>query len=345
MTADLYEASLIKPMRRRATRSEMEERAEFLIVYADEHGPITVRGLYYQAEVASIPGIDKDDKGYVKVQRQVLGLRREGRLAYSDIADATRWMRKPTTHNSIEDALLETARFYRKALWRDAKDYVEIWCEKDALAGVIYPVTSLYDVPLMVARGFASETFCFEAVEAREGDPRDYWVYYAGDFDRAGHDAARSLKEKLQRFAGEKGITVKFVQLAVTEEQIRSLGLPTRTPKRESAADNNWPFDRACELDAIPPDHLRALVKAAIERHLPPDQLKVLRVAEKSEREEISRFVETVRRNDPNGSHELDGVYEASTIKPLDHLDRVKNLIREASWEDVARLRDWFMGS
>ena len=26
--------------------------------------------------------------------------------------------------------------------------YVEIWLEKDALAGVVYPVTSMYDVPL-----------------------------------------------------------------------------------------------------------------------------------------------------------------------------------------------------
>ena len=34
----------------------MEERAEFLIDYASEHGPVTVRGLYYQAEVASLPG-------------------------------------------------------------------------------------------------------------------------------------------------------------------------------------------------------------------------------------------------------------------------------------------------
>ena len=167
----VYQASPIK-QRRRATRGEMEERADFLIAYANEHGPVTVRGLYYQAEVHGIPGIDKDDRGYAKVQRQVLNLRREGRLAYSDIADATRWMRKPTTHDGIEDALRDTARFYRKALWRDAAEVVEIWCEKDALAGVIYPVTDLYDVPLMVTRGFSSETFCFEAAEARErGSP------------------------------------------------------------------------------------------------------------------------------------------------------------------------------
>jgi hypothetical protein len=36
----------------------MEERARFQIAYAAEHGPVTVRGLYYQAEVAGVPGIE-----------------------------------------------------------------------------------------------------------------------------------------------------------------------------------------------------------------------------------------------------------------------------------------------
>ena len=59
---ELHQAS---PLRRsRATKAEMEERAEFLIDYAERHGPITVRGLYYQAEVAGLPGIEKTESGY-----------------------------------------------------------------------------------------------------------------------------------------------------------------------------------------------------------------------------------------------------------------------------------------
>jgi len=272
----------------------MEARAEFLIDYASEHGPVTVRGLYYQAEVNGIPGIDKDDRGYKKVQRQVLSLRRADRLAYRDIADATRWMRKPTTYEGIEEALNDTAQFYRKALWRDATEVVEVWNEKDALAGVIYPVTSLNDVPLMVARGFSSETFCFEAIEAREGDPRPLHVYALFDFDRSGHDSARSLHEKLKRFAKKKGVTVVFEVIAVTEQQIRDLRLPTREPKRKSAADKKWPFAFACELDAIPPDYLRELVREAIERHLPADQFRILKIAEESERAVIRQLVASI---------------------------------------------------
>jgi hypothetical protein len=287
----IYEASPVKP-RRRATAVEMDERARFLIDYANEHGPITVRGLYYQAEVASIPGIDKTDNAYGRVQRQVLSLRRAGRLAYERIADATRWMRKPRSYSFLQDALESTAAFYRRNLWIDAPTYLEIWCEKDALAGTIYPVTSKFDVPLMVTRGFCSETFAFEAIDQRGDDLRPYHVAYLGDFDRAGRDAALSLKRKLQQFGEAKGIDVVFTDLAVTLEQIDELGLPTRAPKRVSAADKAWPHPIACELDAIPPDYLRGLVQDEIERHLPADQYRVLKIAEQSEREQLWRWAE-----------------------------------------------------
>ena len=278
----------------------MEERAEFLINYAALHGPITIRGLYYQAEVNRVPGIGKDERGYKKTQKQVLDLRRAHRLPYDHIADSTRWMRKPTTFNGVEDALRETARLYRKSLWEAAEVYLEIWCEKDALAGVIYPVTDENDVALMVARGYASETFCYESVAAREDDPRPYVVFYLGDFDRAGVDAARTLKEKLERFGAEMGVDVDFVHLAIEPSDIREFApadekalvnlngqarwLPTREPKRQTAAEKAWPHACAIELDAIAPDDLRRMVREAIEHFLPAEQLKVLKVAEENER-------------------------------------------------------------
>jgi hypothetical protein len=310
-----YPASLVNPLRRRATAAEMETRAAFLIPYAIEHGPGTVRGLYYQAEVHSVPGIGKDENGYSKVQHQVLQLRRGGRLPYRFVADLTRWMRKPRSYDSVEEALRSTAETYRKALWSSADEFVEVWCEKDALAGVIYPITALYDVPLMVARGFSSETFCFEAVEAREDDPRPYVVYSVFDCDRAGRDSARTLKEKLGRFAAEKGVDVEFIHLAIEEDDVEQFDennnralvylhnvgrrwLPTREPKRKTAADRNWPHPFAIELDAIAPDDLRAMVRAAIEQSLPADQLEVLKVAEQSERELIAGLVGKITDGD-----------------------------------------------
>jgi hypothetical protein len=200
-------------------------------------------------------------------------------------------MRKPRSFDSIEDALETTARTYRSNLWRDANDYVEIWAEKDALAGVIYPITSRFDVPLMITRGFSSETFAYEAIDQRGDDARDYYVYYFGDFDRPGRDAAASLKEKLERFSDDQGgPDIVFEEVAVTEAQIRDLRLSTRSPKRLSPADRAWPHEFACELDAIPPDTLRSMVEEVIERHLPKSQFEMMKIAEASERQQLRMF-------------------------------------------------------
>ena len=39
-----------------------------------------------------------------------------------------------------------TAASYRRALWGNQPHYVEVWVEKEALAGTLYEVTSPFDV-------------------------------------------------------------------------------------------------------------------------------------------------------------------------------------------------------
>jgi hypothetical protein len=286
----VYHASPIK--RRRATATEMEARAEFLIDYATRHGPVTVRQLFYAATVADVPGIDKTEAGYCKVQTQVLALRRAGRLDYDNIADSTRWMRRPDTFEGLEDALRQTARFYRKSLWTGSAVEVEIWLEKNALAGVVYPIADEFDVPLMVTSGYTSETFCYQAVERLRGDGKTLVIYSLYDFDRSGKDAEASLREKVERFGAEFDVPVEFHPLALTAGQIGALNLPTRPPKAGTAADRRWPHAFAAELDAIPPDTLREMVRWAIERHLPADELERLKRIEAAERHTLMQFVE-----------------------------------------------------
>lgn len=295
----LYTASLLNHdndnKRHRGTIEEMEIRARFLIDYASKHSPVTVRQLFYAATVAGLPGIQKDDNGYNAVQQQVLKLRRTGRMPYAHIADLTRFMRKPRTHGGIAEAMEETAMLYRRALWRDLPWHVEVWVEKDALAGSLIPVTSKFDVPLMVCRGFTSETFAHEAVVQWASIGKDVHVYHLGDFDRSGQDAAGDLQKKLAGFAAERGLRVFFERLGVTLEQIQEMNLPTREPKRKTAADQRWPYDFACELDAIPPDELRSMLWRRLEDYIPEEQMNVLKVAEDSERGLLYAFADRAR--------------------------------------------------
>lgn len=283
----IYGASRIK--RNRATKDEMEARAQFLIDYAQAHQPVTVRQLFYAATVAGL--IEKSEKGYCKVQVQVLALRRDGRLPYGSIADATRYMRKPRTFDGWQDALRDTAQLYRKALWAGTDLEVEIWVEKSALAGVLYPVTAEYDVPLMPTGGYTSETFAYGAVNALRGSGRTLVIYSLYDFDRSRRDAQDSLREKVERFGHQFDVPVQFNVLGLTLAQVIELDLPTRPHKRNTVADQGWPYPIAAELDAIPPDTLRDMVREAIERHLPAQELTYLKQVENAERRALVQFI------------------------------------------------------
>jgi len=67
---------------------------------------------------------------------------------------------------------------------------------------------------------FLRETFCFEAVEEAAEYGRPYHVCYLGDFDRSGRDAAEALQEKLERFASERRVAIRFIHLAIEEADI-----------------------------------------------------------------------------------------------------------------------------
>lgn len=283
MSTTAYQASPIK--RFRSTKAEVEERRASLYTIIAAMHPMTVRQVFYQATVHDL--VEKSEAGYCKVQTDLVQMRRAGTLPYRWLADNTRWQRKPTTFSGIEQALQETARFYRKSLWDDAAAYVEVWLEKDALAGVIDSVTGLYDVPLMVSRGYASLSFLHGAAEYMASLDVPTYVYHFGDFDPSGVNAAEKIEQTLNELAPAADII--FERMAITPKQIEQHNLPTRPTKKSDTRSKDF-GDISVELDALPPQMLRDLVESAINRHLPKWELRILQTAEASEREMLTAF-------------------------------------------------------
>ena len=270
----------------RATRASMDERRRALIAIVKSIRPCTVRQVFYQATVSGL--VEKSEAGYVKVQRALVDLRRSGDIDYDAIADNTRWMRKPTTYGSLGEALDDTARFYRRDLWRDADAYCEVWLEKDALSGVIWPVTSTYDVPLMVARGYASLTFLASAAETIREQEKPCHIYHLGDLDPSGVNAGEKIEQTLRELAPDAEIY--FERLGVTDSQAQAWKLPSRPTKTTDSRHKQFGRLESVELDAIHPDQLRNLVESAIKSHIDQHQLSVLIKAENSERSMLKMF-------------------------------------------------------
>ena len=135
------------------------------------------------------------------VVRLLTKMRLDGELPWSWITDGTRWMHKSVRYGSVEEALEATRQHYRRDYWRELDDYVEVWLEKDALAGVLYRVTDEWGVPLMVTRGFASLSYVHNAAETIERVGKPTFIYYFGDYDPSGVEIDRNLERRLREFA------------------------------------------------------------------------------------------------------------------------------------------------
>jgi hypothetical protein len=194
---------------------------------------------------------------------------------------------------SIAEALQDTADSYRKNLWTwKGAPCVQVWLEKDALAGVIEPITDKYDVPLMVARGYSSITFLHDSA-SKLPDDRPSYVYHLGDFDPSGQHAAEKIEEDLQNFAPDS--EMHFKRLAVTPEQIERWRLPTRPTKTSDSRAARFGSRVSVELDAIEPRRLRSLVEKAILKHMPKKKFDELIKQQERERADIQRLVDEMK--------------------------------------------------
>jgi hypothetical protein len=153
----------------------------------------------------------------------------------------------------------------------------------------VYPVTDMYDVPLMVARGYASLSFLHSAAEHINTLYVPTFIYHFGDFDPSGVNAGEKIEETLRELAPIAEIF--FERIAVTPRQIEVWNLPTRPTKATDSRAKTF-GDLSVELDAIEPDQLRDLVEQVIQRHLPAHQFQILKETEASERELLALFVE-----------------------------------------------------
>jgi hypothetical protein len=241
---------------------------------------MTVRQVFYRLVSAGV--IAKTENEYKNtVGRLLTEMRLTGDIPYGWIADNTRWMRKPDTHSGLEAIQEHAARTYRRSIWDNQDCYVEVWLEKDALAGVLMDVTEPWDVPLMVTRGYPSLSYVHEAAEAIEAKGKPSFLYYFGDYDPSGLDINRVVETRLRKFAPDADIT--FNRVAVIEEQIVTMRLPTRPTKMTDSRSKCFGRE-SVEVDAIPPKTLKAIAEECITGHIDPrahEQTLLIEAAER----------------------------------------------------------------
>jgi hypothetical protein len=282
--------------RSRRTKAEMSDlRAEILAVLEADH-PMTVRQVFYQLVVRS--AVEKTEQAYQGVVIRLLSeMRLSDDIPWEWIVDETRRTRQTQTFDNVKDALESTAKFYRRSALRESDIYIEIWSEKEALSGIIWDAASEYDVPVVVSKGVPSLTQLFGSFRniyhaAKAG--KQSYIYQFGDHDPSGCLIPEVIESRLCEFSKQYGCWSPIVErIALTPEQIDDYLLPSRPTKREGNSHAKKFEGDSTELDALPANVLRALVRACIERHISADQVEILRETEDSERLLIEHFAQS----------------------------------------------------
>ena len=226
--------------------------------------------------------------------RLLTDMRLSGAVPFSHIVDSSRSTHITQTFDSIADAVADTAHFYRRSALRESDCYIEIWLEKEALAGVIYDAASDYDVPVIVSKGMPSLTQVhgsFQKIYRASKAGKKCFIYQFGDHDPTGMIIPKVIEDRMRWFCERTDSDMPTIErYALTKEQIKQYRLPTRPTKREGNPHAaNFKGD-SVELDALPSHALRQLVTDCIERHISTAEVEILREAEESERELLQRW-------------------------------------------------------
>lgn len=273
------------PKSGRAPRQHTRALWEAITAVAAGYDRVTVRQLFYRLVALGV--VEKTERAYKRVCDATVQMRLAGALPYHKIADGHRDRRTAACYHSLAGALEAWHEQYRRDYWRHQPVHVEVWCEKDALTGVILPVTLAYGVPYVATRGFPSLTLIYETAMDIVAAGKPATIFYFGDFDPSG----LAISDRLEADLRQHGAEVTVRRIALTPEQVQRYRLPTRPSKRSDSRYAGFVEqygDRSVELDALDPAVLTGLVTESIESMIDPWNWRQAEVIEEQERRTLA---------------------------------------------------------
>lgn len=279
---------------------------------------LTLRQLYYQLVARAL--IPNTEKSYKRIGTIVSRARLGGLLDWDAIEDRVRRPQTPPEFANLEELVQAALHTFRLPRLRGQEWYVELWVEKDALAGVLAPIARRYHITLMVNRGYSSTSAMRESAErirsaCHELDIEKVHILYLGDLDPSGEDMVRDVQDRLAQFLNDGRLVLPedegglcdleddeaaaarlrapdlyVTKLALTSDQVDEYDPPPNPTKLtdsraakfvETHGYESW------EVDALPPDVLRDLIEAEVEKYVDVVLMAEIQEEEEAQKEQL----------------------------------------------------------
>ena len=262
--------------------------------YQEQGYVLTLRQLYYQLVARDY--IPNEQRSYKRLIDLVTNARMGGYIDWSAIVDRGRVPVMRAQWSGPRHILNAAAQSYRLDRWEGQENYVEVWCEKDALGSVLEPVCENSHVRFLANHGYSSTTAFYDGAQRFKGADlkgKDCHLIYLGDHDPSGTDMTRDVEDRL--IIMTQGVEIEVHRIALNYEQVLLYNPPpNRTKKTDSRSgpyvaeygESSW------ELDALEPQVVTELLNEAIDDLMDGDLYEEALKQEESDKADLRRLAE-----------------------------------------------------
>jgi len=267
---------------------EVMNQAEAIMAEYHRQGfVLTLRQLYYQFVSRGI--LANNLRSYKRLGSIVNDARVGGLLDWESIEDRTRNLVGVSSWRDPESIIYNASRSFAVDMWEYQPWHVEVWIEKEALAGVFDGVCGQERVGFFACRGYTSQSEMWRAARrlARlNGKGKRVLVLHFGDHDPSGIDMTRDVEDRFRLF----GADVTLRRVALNMDQVEQYNPPPNPAKTTDSRFYTY-VDRfgseSWELDALEPAALAALVRENVAEVRDADQWEVDLEREDAHREDL----------------------------------------------------------
>lgn len=258
---------------------------------------LTLRQLYYQLVSRNI--VPNTEQSYKRVGSVLSDGRLAGLVDWEAIEDRGRPPNTPSEWRNLKGLADTALRAYRLPRWAGQEYYVELWVEKQALAGVLEPLASKNHVTLMVNKGYSSQSAMHEsAARFNEQDTKRKVLLYLGDHDPSGEDMVRDIRDRLAMFRVRN---LDVVKVALTTAQVKEHRPPPNPAKMTDSRANAYVLKHgrySWEVDALDPPVLGRLITSFFTKYIDKELMEKVTDQEELDKKSLTKALEKLPNAD-----------------------------------------------
>jgi hypothetical protein len=188
--------------------------------YAQQGYDLTLRQIYYRFVARG--EIPNNLRSYKNLGNVINKARLAGRIDWNHIVDRTRNLRALSHWDNPDSIIRSAANSFALDKWADQPARVEVWVEKEALAGVVSRVADRHDCAWFSCRGYVSQSELWGAARRHlryiQGGQRVV-VVHLGDHDPSGIDMTRDITQRLHQFLDRDWINDHIDEIPVNDSE------------------------------------------------------------------------------------------------------------------------------